>query len=90
MFLCRYEEEKDLQSGEMHLLHWNKMCQEPRVSDQKTSRVWAKIQMVKLSRNYQQVAGCSQLEGPSSEALPHVFCTVQEEDDSLGHSRKGF
>ena len=26
-FLHRYEEEKDLQSGEIHLPHWNKMCQ---------------------------------------------------------------
>ena len=41
-FLHRTEEEKDLQSDETHLPHWNKMCQETRVSDQKTSRVWAK------------------------------------------------
>ena len=70
---ARYEEEKDLQSGEIRLPHWNKMCQEPRVSDQKTSRVWATNQMVKLSRKIiQQVVRCSQLEGPSPEALPHM------------------
>ena len=39
-FLHRYEEEKDSHSGEIRLPHWNKMCQETRVSDQKTSRVW--------------------------------------------------
>ena len=42
--------ETDLQSGNIRLPHWNKMCQESRVSEQKTSRVWAKIQMVKPSR----------------------------------------
>ena len=44
-FLYSYEEEKDLQSGETHLPHWNKMCQETRVSDQKKSRYWAEIHM---------------------------------------------
>ena len=34
-------EEKDLQSGEIHLPHWKKMRQEPRVSEQKRSRIWA-------------------------------------------------
>ena len=34
--------------GETHLPHWNKMCQETRVSDQQKSRHWAEIQMVKL------------------------------------------
>ena len=38
-FLHHYEEEKNLQSGEIRLPHWNKMYQEPRVSDHKTSRV---------------------------------------------------
>ena len=47
--LQRYEEEKDLQSGEIHRPHWTKMSQETRVSDQKKSRFGAKIQMVKLS-----------------------------------------
>ena len=42
-----YEEEKDLQSGEIHLPHWNKTCQETRVNDQKESRFLAEIQMVK-------------------------------------------
>ena len=42
-FLHRYEEEKDCHSGEIRLPHWNKMCQETRVSDQKTSRVWEKF-----------------------------------------------
>ena len=46
----RYEEEMDLQSEEIRLLNWKKTCQEPRVSDQKMSRVCAKIQIVKLSR----------------------------------------
>ena len=48
-FLHRYEEEKDLQSGETHLPHWNKMWQETRVSDQKMSRFWVEIQTLKLS-----------------------------------------
>ena len=48
-FLHRYEEEKDLQSGETHLPHWSKMCQETRASDQKKPRFWATIQTVKLS-----------------------------------------
>ena len=39
-FLHHYKEEKNLQSGEIRLPHWNKMYQEPRVSDQKTSRIW--------------------------------------------------
>ena len=42
------KEEKDLQSGEIHLPHWSKMCQETRVRDKKKSRYWAEIQMVKL------------------------------------------
>ena len=25
----------------------------------------------------------------SHETLPHVYCTIQEEDNSLGHSWKG-
>ena len=44
-----YEEEKDLQSGEIRLPHWSKSCQETRVSDQKKSRFWTEIQTVKLS-----------------------------------------
>ena len=50
VFLHRYEEERYLQTGKTRLPNWNKKWQEPRVSDQKTSRVRAKIQMVKLSR----------------------------------------
>ena len=38
-FQHRYEEEKDLQSGDIRLPHWNKTCQERRVSDQEMSRV---------------------------------------------------
>ena len=30
----------------------------------------------------------TQFEGPSSEALPRVYRTIQEEDDSLGYSWK--
>ena len=41
-----------------------------------------KFRLWSSSENYQQVVGCSQLEGPSLEALPHVYCAVQEEDDS--------
>ena len=37
-FLHIYEEEKDLQSGETLMPHWNKMCQELRVSDKEKSR----------------------------------------------------
>ena len=48
VFLHRCEEEKDLQSGETHLPHWNKICRNTRVSDQKKSRYWAEIQTVKL------------------------------------------
>ena len=47
VFLHSYEEGKDLQSGKTHLPHWNKMCQETRVGDQKESRYWAEIQTVK-------------------------------------------
>ena len=47
-FLRKYEEEKDLQSGETHLPH-RKTCQETRVSDQKRSRFWEEIQKVNLS-----------------------------------------
>ena len=36
-FLHSYEEEKDLQSGETHLPHWNKTCQETRVGGQEVS-----------------------------------------------------
>ena len=43
VFSHSYEEEKDLQSGEIHLPHWNQMCQETRVSDLKKGRFWAKI-----------------------------------------------
>ena len=32
--------------------------------------------------------GRAQFEGPSSEALPYVYRTIQEEDDSLGYSWK--
>ena len=49
-FLHRHAEDKDLQSGEIHLPRWNKMRQEPRVSDQKMSRICANIRMVKLFR----------------------------------------
>ena len=43
VFLHHYEEEKDFQSGETHLSHWNQMCQETRVSDQKKSPYWAEM-----------------------------------------------
>ena len=43
-FLHLYEKEKDLQSGEIRLPHWNNMCQKLRVSVQKKSRVWAENQ----------------------------------------------
>ena len=42
------EEEKDLQSGETHRPHWNKMCQETRVSNLEKSRYWTEIQTMKL------------------------------------------
>ena len=48
-FLPKYVEEKDLQSGNTHLPHWSRMCQETRVSDQKKSRFGAEILTVKLS-----------------------------------------
>ena len=38
--------------GEIHLPHWNKMRQEPRVSDQKKCWIWAKIQIVKLFKTW--------------------------------------
>ena len=41
-----------------------------------------------LQKISQQVVGCSQLETPSSEALPHVHCAVQEENNPLGYSWK--
>ena len=41
-----------------------------------------------LQKFSQQVFGCSQLETPSSEALPHAHCTVQEENNPLGYSWK--
>ena len=50
IFLNRCEEEKDLQFGETHLQHRNKMCQGIRVSDLKKSECWAKIKMVKALR----------------------------------------
>ena len=46
-FLHHHEEEKDVQSGEIHLPHQIKMRQEPRMSDLKKFRDWAK-HMVKL------------------------------------------
>ena len=41
-------------------------------------------------RNMKQVVGRAQLEGPPSEALSHVYRTIQEEDDSLGYSLEVF
>ena len=41
-----YEEEKDLQSGEIYLPHWNRMCQELRVNDQNKSLFGAQMQTV--------------------------------------------
>ena len=45
-----YEGEVDRQSGKTELPHWNKKWQGTRASGQRMSRVWAKIQMVKLSK----------------------------------------
>ena len=68
-FLHRYEEEKDLQSGEIRLPHWNQMCQETRVSDLRKAPFCVKIQMTKLfaisSINYLM----SKSEGSSPKAL---------------------
>ena len=38
-----------IQSAEIHLPHWNKRCQESRVSDQRMPQIWAKRQKLKLS-----------------------------------------
>ena len=38
------------------------------------------------TQHHKQVVGRAQLEGPPSEALSHVHCTIQEDDDSLGYS----
>ena len=49
--LCSYTVTKQKRTSslaETHLLHWNKICQETRVSDHKKSRYWAEIQTVKL------------------------------------------
>ena len=48
VFPHHYEAEKDLQFGETHLSHWNKICRKTRVRDLKKSRYWAEIQTVKL------------------------------------------
>ena len=65
-----FEEEEDLQSGEIHLPHWNKMCQETRVSDQKTSSSLGKNSDGEAFQNIiKQVVGRTQLEGPLPETL---------------------
>ena len=40
------------------------------------------------TQHHKQVVGRAQSERHSSEALPHVHCAIQEEDDSIGHSWK--
>ena len=55
---------KDVQSGEIHLPHWNKMCQETRVSDQKKSRFGATIKTVKLLQNINKVSDVRSLKAP--------------------------
>ena len=48
-----------------------------------------KLSWCSSPEKYPQVVECSQLEGPSPEAIPHDFCTSQEESNSPEHSRKG-
>ena len=63
--------------------------QKTRASEQKIPQFCAEAQKVKpYVTFFSKLSDERQFEGPSSEALPHVYRTIQEEDDSLEHSWK--
>ena len=63
------------------LLHWtHEVSRDSRERAEETSILGKVKPYVTLSTNYLKS------ERPSSEALPHVYRIIQEEDDSLGYS----
>ena len=88
-FLHHYEEEKDLQSGESRLPHWNKMCRKPRVErSEDVSSVGRNSDSEALQKIINKLSKVRNLKDLLLKHN-HVPSAQFEKNNSLAHSWKG-